>query len=130
MTATQDRARLRARSGATPPPRPPARWDRRGWALAIGALVVWSLSRAGIDLPLSRFDEISRETAVILNVKPSGHYLMEDVFYAGGVPAVMQEIADQLNGDALTCTGKSIAENIAGAPSIELEFDFTYPGLV
>lgn len=51
MTATQDRARLRARSGATPPPRPPARWDRRGWALAIGALVVWSLSRAGIDLP-------------------------------------------------------------------------------
>ena len=71
--------------------------------------------RAGIDLPLSRFDEISRETPVILNVKPSGQYLMEDVYYAGGVPAVMQEIADRLNGDALTCTGKSIAENIAGA---------------
>ena len=71
--------------------------------------------RLGIDLPLSRFDEISRETPVILNVEPSGKYLMEDVFYAGGLPAVMHEIVDQLNGDALTVTGKTIAENVADA---------------
>ncbi|MEZ5364777.1 MAG: IlvD/Edd family dehydratase [Bryobacterales bacterium] len=71
--------------------------------------------RAGIELPLSRFDEISRQLPVILNVKPSGKYLMEDVFYAGGVPAVMREILDHLDGDALTCTGKTIAENVADA---------------
>ena len=52
--------------------------------------------RLGIDLPLTRFDEISRETPVILNVSPSGKYLMEDVFYAGGLPAVMREMIDAL----------------------------------
>ena len=52
---------------------------------------------------------------VILNVSPSGKYLMEDVYYAGGVPAVMKEILDQLEGDALTVTGKSSAENVASA---------------
>ncbi len=71
--------------------------------------------RAGVDLPLSRFDEISRQIPVILNCSPSGKYLMEDVFYAGGVPAVMKEIVDFLDRDALTVTGKSIAENVADA---------------
>ena len=71
--------------------------------------------RLGIDLPLERFDEISRQTPMILNVKPSGKYLMEDVFYAGGVPAVMKEILDLLHGDAITVTGKTIAENVADA---------------
>lgn len=71
--------------------------------------------RLGVDLPLERFDQISRETPVILNVSPSGKYLMEDVYYAGGVPAVMKEILDMLDGDALTVTGKSIAENVASA---------------
>ncbi|MBI1355237.1 MAG: dihydroxy-acid dehydratase [Acidobacteria bacterium] len=72
-------------------------------------------NRIGLDLPLARFDEISRQVPVILNVKPSGKYLMEDVYYAGGVPAVMKEILGLLDGDALTCTGKSIAENVADA---------------
>ena len=72
-------------------------------------------NRIGLDLPLSRFDEISRETPVILDAKPSGKYLMEDVFHAGGIPAVMNEILDRLHGGALTCTGKTVAENVAGA---------------
>jgi len=71
--------------------------------------------RLGIDLPLTRFDEISRETPVILNVSPSGKYLMEDVFYAGGLPAVMNEMIDALHGGAITVTGKTMAENVANA---------------
>ncbi len=71
--------------------------------------------RLGVDMPLERFDEISRQTPVILNVSPSGKYLMEDVYYAGGTPAVMREILDLLHGDAITVTGKTIAENVADA---------------
>jgi len=71
--------------------------------------------RLGLDLPLERFDELSREMPVILNVSPSGKYLMEDVYYAGGIPAVMNEILDLLDGSAITVTGKTIAENVAGA---------------
>ncbi len=70
--------------------------------------------RLGIDLPLDRFDEISRETSVVANIAPSGKYLMEDMYYAGGIPVVMSDLLDQLHGDALTVTGKTIAENVAG----------------
>jgi L-arabonate dehydrase len=73
--------------------------------------------RLGIDLTLQDFDRISRRTSCIVNVKPSGQYLMEDLFYAGGVPAVMNRIQDQLEGDCLTVNGKSVAENISGLPS-------------
>jgi dihydroxy-acid dehydratase len=66
-------------------------------------------------LPLSKFDEISRRTPVVANVKPSGTHLMEDFHYAGGVPAVMKEIASRLHLDALTATGKTLGENISRA---------------
>jgi dihydroxy-acid dehydratase len=69
----------------------------------------------GIDLPLTKFDEISRATPVIAYIRPSGKYLMEDMFYAGGVPAVMKEIESLLHGDAMTVTGKPVRENIASA---------------
>src|SRR2546426_3644537 len=48
--------------------------------------------RAGVPLPLTRFDELSRSTPFLVNVKPSGKYLMEDFFYAGGLPAVLKEL--------------------------------------
>ena len=48
-------------------------------------------------------------------MKPSGKYLMEDFFYAGGLPAVLRELLPLLHGDALTVTGKTLAENVAGA---------------
>ena len=71
--------------------------------------------RAGVPLPLTRFDELSRRTPFLVNVKPSGKYLMEDFFYAGGLPAVLRELLPLLHGDALTVTGKTLAENVAGA---------------
>jgi L-arabonate dehydrase len=71
--------------------------------------------RLGIGWPLSRFDEISENTPVIANIKPSGEFLMEDFSYAGGVPAVMKEISSLLNLDALTVTGKTMGENLARA---------------
>ncbi len=71
--------------------------------------------RIGIDLPLSRFDEISRRTPVIANMRPAGQYQMEDLFYAGGIPAVLKQLLPLLNGDALTVTGQSMAENVANA---------------
>ena len=71
--------------------------------------------RLGLDLPLEKFDEISRTTPVIADVKPSGKYLMEDLFNAGGLPAVMKEIAPLLRSRALTATGKTRGENVARA---------------
>jgi dihydroxy-acid dehydratase len=68
--------------------------------------------RLGINLKLDDFDAISRRTPYIVNVKPSGQYVMEDLFAAGGLPAVMREILSCLNGDALTVTGKTIRENV------------------
>ena len=73
--------------------------------------------RAGVALPLSRFDELSRSTPLIANLRPSGKYLMEDFFYAGGLPAVLKELLPLLHGDALTVNGKTLADNVAGAPN-------------
>src|SRR3978361_2464064 len=53
--------------------------------------------RLGIDLKLDEFDRISRRTPCIANIKPSGEYLMEDLFEAGGVPAVMNRILPLLH---------------------------------
>ncbi|MGI8989528.1 MAG: IlvD/Edd family dehydratase [Bryobacteraceae bacterium] len=71
--------------------------------------------RLGIDLKLEEFDAISRRTPYIVNVKPSGEFLMEEFFYAGGLPAAMKEILHLLHGDAITVTGKTIRENVEGA---------------
>ena len=71
--------------------------------------------RLGINLPMEKFDELSRTTPVIANIKPSGKYLMEDFCYAGGLPAVMKEISSLLHLDAPTVSGRSIGENIARA---------------
>ncbi len=71
--------------------------------------------RAGVELPLARFDELSRTTPFLVNVRPSGKYLMEDFFYAGGLPVVLKELLPLLHGDAPTVSGKSIADNVSGA---------------
>src|SRR5579859_4337848 len=64
--------------------------------------------RLNIRLTLDDFDRISRRTACIVNVKPSGEYLMEDLFHAGGLPAVMGRIADLLHTECVTVNGKNI----------------------
>jgi dihydroxy-acid dehydratase len=71
--------------------------------------------RLGIELPLDLFDSISRRTPVIANIRPSGKYQMEDLFYAGGIPAVLRQLRPLLHGDALTVTGRTLAENVADA---------------
>ena len=71
--------------------------------------------RLGIDLKLDEFDRISRRTPCIVNVKPSGHYLMEDLFEAGGIPVVMNEVLPLLHADAPTANGKTVRENVEGA---------------
>ena len=71
--------------------------------------------RVGLELPLGLFDSLSRSTPFILNLKPSGAFLMEDFYYAGGVPALLTELAPLLHLDALTVTGQSLGANIAGA---------------
>ncbi len=71
--------------------------------------------RLGIELPGKLFDELSRTTPFLLNLKPSGEYLMEDFFYAGGVGALLKEISPLLHTNAPTVTGQTLGENIAGA---------------
>jgi dihydroxy-acid dehydratase len=71
--------------------------------------------RLGIDLPLDLFDEISRRTPVIANLRPSGRYQMEDLFYAGGIPAVLRQLLPLLHGDAPTVTGLTLAESVRDA---------------
>src|SRR5206468_525611 len=71
--------------------------------------------RAGVPLPLTRFDELSRSTPFLVNLRPSGKYLMEDFFYAGGLPAVLKELLPLLHTDALTVNGKPIADNVRDA---------------
>ena len=71
--------------------------------------------RAGVDLDLARFDELSRRTPVLANVRPTGEYLMEDFFYAGGLRAMLAELGDLIDGSQATVNGRTLGENIAGA---------------
>ena len=77
--------------------------------------------RIGVDLPLSVFDDLSRDTPWLVNLKPAGQFMMEDFFYAGGLPAMMNEISDLLHLDALTVTGKTVRENIARAEIVNAD---------
>ncbi len=66
----------------------------------------------GIGLPLSRFDEISKETPHLINLRPGGNWYLIDFERAGGVPAIMQRLRRKLNLDVLTATGRSLKENL------------------
>jgi dihydroxy-acid dehydratase len=71
--------------------------------------------RLGIKLDLERFDGISRKTPWLANIRPSGKYLMEDFFYAGGVRGLLAELKDLLHLDCMTVNGKTLGENLEGA---------------
>ena len=71
--------------------------------------------RAGIKITLDRFDQLSRKTPLLANLRPSGKYLMEDFYYAGGLPALLKAGASHLDLSCLTITGKTLAENVADA---------------
>ncbi|MGA7984192.1 MAG: L-arabinonate dehydratase [Burkholderiales bacterium] len=72
--------------------------------------------RAGLPFPLERYNEISAQTPVIANVRPSGkQYLMEDFYYAGGLRALLAELKDLLDLSAKTVNGRTLGENLEGA---------------
>jgi len=71
--------------------------------------------RAGIKLDLSKFDQISQRTPMIANIRPSGEYLMEDFYYAGGLRALLKQMGEFLSLDCLTMSGKTLGEEIETA---------------
>jgi dihydroxy-acid dehydratase len=73
--------------------------------------------RCEVELPLERFDEISERTPILASLRPIGEHQMEAFFHAGGVPTVLRELLPLLHGDQLTVTGRTLAENVAGAPA-------------
>jgi L-arabonate dehydrase len=73
--------------------------------------------RVGVDLTLEDFDRVGSHLPLLANVMPAGEFLMEDFFEAGGIPAVMAELAEVLDGDALTITGQPIRDHWAGRTS-------------
>jgi len=77
--------------------------------------VVAMARRAGLPMDMERFDRLSRQVPVLANVRPSGKYLMEDFFYAGGLRALMQNLRELLDLSCLTVTGRSVGDNIEGA---------------
>lgn len=82
--------------------------------------------RIGVDLDLTDFDKFSSLIPLIANVQPSGEHWVEDLFYAGGLPAVMNEIKDHLHQDAITVNGKTILENIEKAECYDRNLIGTY----
>jgi dihydroxy-acid dehydratase len=71
--------------------------------------------RVGVDLSLQDWDRLGHDVPCLVNLMPSGEYLMEDYYYAGGLPAVIREIGDLINKDALTVNGKTIWDNCKDA---------------
>jgi dihydroxy-acid dehydratase len=69
--------------------------------------------RIGVPLSLEDFDRLSQNIPLIANLQPSGKYFMEDLYYAGGLPAVMKELEHLLHKNCMTVNGKTIGENIA-----------------
>jgi dihydroxy-acid dehydratase len=72
--------------------------------------------RAGVPLELDDFDRLGHDLPLLVDLQPSGRFLMEDFYYAGGVPRVVRELGDLIHRDALTVTGKTIGEATADAP--------------
>ena len=72
--------------------------------------------RLGVPLTLADWDRLGRDVPCLLNLVPSGKYLMEDFFYAGGLPALLRELGPRLHQDALTVNGKTLWQNVADAP--------------
>lgn len=85
--------------------------------------------RVGIPLALGDFDRLGHDLPLLVDLQPSGRYLMEDFYYAGGVPAVIRELGDLIHRGALTVNGRTIGENTADAPCWNREVirEFAHP---
>ena len=77
--------------------------------------------RAGVELSLDDFDRLGSHLPLLVDLMPSGRFLMEDFYYAGGLPVVIRELEGLLHMDALTVNGRTLADNTAGAPCHDRE---------
>ncbi|WP_426077132.1 L-arabinonate dehydratase [Janthinobacterium sp. PSPC3-1] len=77
--------------------------------------------RIGVDMRLADWDRLGRDIPCLLNLMPSGQYLMEDFYYAGGLPVIIRDLLDKLHGEALTVTGATMAINVAEAENFNPE---------
>ena len=84
---------------------------------------------ANVDITIDDFQRIADKTPYLADLKPSGKYVMEDLYHVGGVPAVMKMLLDAgyLHGDCLTVTGKTVAENLADLPGLRDGQDIIHP---
>ena len=71
--------------------------------------------RIGVQLRLDDFDDLIRDVPFLVNLQPSGEYLMEDFYYAGGLPVVMKELGEVLHTNALSVSGRTLGENVSRA---------------
>ncbi len=78
--------------------------------------VIAMAGRAGVKITLEDFDRLSQSTPVLANLRPAGKYLMPDFYDAGGLRGLLEQMRDLLRTEALTVTGRSLGEEIAGAP--------------
>ncbi|TKC18108.1 dihydroxy-acid dehydratase [Robertmurraya kyonggiensis] len=83
--------------------------------------------RLGIELSLELFDELGKTTPFIANLRPAGKYQMEDLYRAGGIPAVMKELEELLHLEEITVTEKTIGENLQGIKVEDVYRDIIYP---
>ena len=85
-------------------------------------------------MSLDRFHELSARTPLVVNVRPAGEHLVEHVFHAGGIPAVLKSLEPLLHTDAITVTGKTVAANLPAAAATDtsvvapLDAPFQPPG--
>ena len=77
--------------------------------------------RIGVDMSLADWDRLGRDIPCLLNLMPSGKYLMEDFYYAGGLPVIIKDLLDKLHADALTVTGATMAVNVADAENFNTD---------
>ena len=84
---------------------------------------------AGIDITIDDFQRISDRTPFLADLKPSGKYVMEDLYYVGGVPAVMKDLLKRgmLHGDCLTVTGNTLAENLIEVEDLRADQQIIHP---
>jgi dihydroxy-acid dehydratase len=71
--------------------------------------------RSGARLDIDRFDALSRRTPLLANIRPCGTFLMEDFYYAGGLPGALERLRDLLTADCVTVNGRTLGDNIGGA---------------
>src|ERR671917_56806 len=76
--------------------------------------------RSGVSMDLSRFDEISRRVPALANIRPSGEYLMEDFYYAGGLRSLLSRLAEMLHLDRATVGGHAMGETLTGVYNDEV----------